>query len=207
MSGNNPESEGASPPKLSLTKRVFVVVLACAVVAGAAGAVIFFTSRSKPDQSRNSTASLSPSQRKVESCVTTIGVPAEEAVNDLENFNESAMATVMAGFSMAHGATEYAVLQSVISNVSQNLMSAPWASSWKSAIKHELPTIESFCEGRNSPSSITTSTVGGTSTSNRGSSKTQPAQSASSTKEGHPNGGTGASTTTITTTTIARGTG
>ena len=117
------------------------------------------------------------------------------------------MATVMAGFSVAHGATEYAVLQSVISNVSQNLMSASWASSWKTAIKHELPTIESFCERRNSPSRVTTSTVAGSSTSDRGSSKTQTAQGASRTKEGHPNGGTGASTTTITTTTIARGTG
>ena len=162
---SSPESEGNSSQTQSRTKRVFAVVLACVVVAGAAGAVIFFTSRTKPDHSRNTTASLSPSQRKVESCVTTIGVPAEEAINDLESFNESAMTSVMAGFSVAHGAAEYAVLQSVVSDVSQNLMSAPWATSWKSAIKHELPTIESFCNQRYSPSSITTSTVTGTSTS------------------------------------------
>ena len=196
MNGSNPESEGATPRKRSLTKRVFAIVLACVVVAGAAGAVIFFTNRSKPDQSRNSTASLSPSKRKVESCVTTIGVPAEEAINDLESFNESAMATVMAGFSASHGAAEYGVLQSVVSDVSQNLMSASWAVSWKSAIKHELPTIESFCESRYSPSSVTTSTVTGASTSNRGSSKTQPASGVA--QAGPSNGGTGVGSTTST---------
>ena len=159
MNGNDPESEETTPRKRSLTKRVFAVVLACVVVAGAAGAVIFFTSRSKPDQSRNSAASLSPAQRKVESCVTSIGATAAEVINDLENFDESAMTTVMAGFSATHGAAEYGVLQSVVSDVSQNLMSAPWASSWKSAIKHELPTIESFCNKRYSISSASTSTT------------------------------------------------
>jgi hypothetical protein len=165
VSESNSESEDNFSQTKSRTKRVFAVVLACVVVAVAAGAVIFFASRSKPDQSRNTAASLSPSQRKVEKCVTTIGVPAEEAINDLENFNESAMATVMAGFSVAHGAAEYGVLQSVVSNVAQNLTSASWASSWKSAIKHEFPTIESYCERQYSPSSITTSTVTGASTS------------------------------------------
>jgi len=159
VSESNPESDGTSPRTRTRTKRVFVVILACVVVAGAAGAVMFFTSRSKSDQSRNSTASLSPSQRKVENCVTTIGVPAEEAINDLENFNESAMATVMAGFSVSHGAAEYGVLQSVVSDVSQHLMSASWAVSWKSAIKHEFPTIESFCNKRYSISSVSTSTT------------------------------------------------
>ena len=148
MSESNPEFEGTSPRTRSIAKRVFVIVVACVVVAGAAGAVMFFASRSQPDQSRNSAASLSPSQRKVESCVTSIGAHAAEAINDLENFDESAMTTVMAEFSAAHGAAEYAVLQSVVSNVAQNLMSASWASSWKSAIKHELPIIESFCEKR-----------------------------------------------------------
>lgn len=157
MSESNPESEGTSPRTRSLAKRVFVVILACVVVAGAAATVLFFTSRSQPGQSRNSAASLSPSQRKVESCVTSIGAHAAEAINDLENFDESAMTTVMADFSVAYGAAEYAVLQSVVSNVAQNLMSAPWASSWKSAIKHELPTIESFCNKRYSISSAGTS--------------------------------------------------
>lgn len=159
VSESDSEPDGTSPRTRSRAKSVFVAIVACVVVAGAAGAVVLFTSRSQPNKFHNSAASLSPAQRKVESCVTSIGVPAEEAINDLENFDESAMTTVMAGFSATHGTAEYAVLQSVVSDVSQNLMSAPWASSWKSAIKHELPTIESFCNKRYSISSASTSTT------------------------------------------------
>lgn len=150
--------DGNLPQARSLAKRVIVIVVVCVVIAGVAGVIVSLTSRSQPNQSRNSTASLSPSQRKVESCVTSIAAPAAEAINDLEDFKSSAMASVMAEFSVAHGAAEYGVLQSVVSNVSQNLTSAFWAFSWKSAIKHELPTIESFCDKRYPVSSTTTTT-------------------------------------------------
>lgn len=163
VSEGNPESDGSAPRPRSRAKRAFVVLLACAVVAGAAGAVALFTNH-QPDRSRNVTAS----QRKVRSCVTSIGASAAQAINDVENFDESAMSTVMAGFSVAHGPAEYAVLQSVVSDVSQNLMSARWAASWKSAINHELPTIASYCRKRYPPagatSSTSTSTTSGTTT-------------------------------------------
>lgn len=134
-------------------------VVACVVVAAATGAIVFLTSQRQPSHSRDSTATIRPAQRKVESCVTSIAAPAAEAIKDLENFNSSAMTSVMAGFSVAHGAAEYGVLQSVVSNVSQNLTTASWAVSWKSAIKHELPTIESFCERRYTAPSTTTTTL------------------------------------------------
>ncbi len=145
---------------------MFVVILARVVLAGAAGAVTFFTIRSQPDWSRGSTVSLNRLQRKVEGCVTSIAAPAAEAISDLENFNSSAMASVMAGFSVVHGADEYGVIQSVVSNVSQNLTSASWALTWKSAIKREMPTIESFCIKRTSISYASTLTTTQTATQN-----------------------------------------
>ena len=154
---SNPAADGTSPRTRYRATRVFVAVLALVVVAGAAGAAIYFTSRSQPDRSRGSAVSLSASQRNVKSCVVSIGATAGEAINDLEHFDESAMSSVMAGFSVSHGAGEYAVLQSVVSDVSQNL-NAPWATSWQSAVNHELPTIESYCNKRYPPTSTSTST-------------------------------------------------